>query len=604
MAPTFIDLPVEILESIFIHLDATSLISVSLTSRTVNDFTSNVPVVWRSFCKTHFRTWASHHHIAAKFAGPLSDVDWRALFVQRVRTNKETNRLFELVLSSQLSRIQHMNEIANFGSDAWESLYEQSVCSRSMPDVLAREYYAKAIMGMIQRESAIKLWKRLDQGEDISLETALGAYDVFTSISSLVDWESIDRDINRLAGELLENHPTFATASARVKASILAGFLHTKGFRGVSDASYRALRNSFIGYALHNPPHQSLPLISVAIFCALAKRLGLDARPCGFVFHVYCIVYAPKDYDLNGLYKPTSSSELHSMYLDPFRSSDEVPSADLQRVLRQMGVPSAEHTTFLSDTTTREMVLRTARNIMNSVQTIRQGNTSIDDGIAWANSSPDIDTAFYATIWSMMILSPSTATSGPANTLISTTPRRGQYLPYLLDHMQIHQPWDVSLLERHVVPYFANSNNREGAQLEKFARTIRTNDRLAKPVKSRVSHDPTDEVVYYQIGQLIKHVRYQYEGVIIGWDTSCEQDEEWIQVMQVDTLSAGRNQAFYHILASDKSLRYVADQNIIPTGATSEPTNAMLKLAGRYFKRWDRSTGCFVSNIRDEYPED
>jgi F-box protein 21 len=30
----------------------------------------------------------------------------------------------------------------------------------------------------------------------------------------------------------------------------------------------------------------------------------------------------------------------------------------------------------------------------------------------------------------------------------------------------------------------------------------------------------------------------------------------------------------------------------------------LMSLAGRYFKRWDRESHIFVSNIRDEYPGD
>jgi F-box protein 21 len=35
-----------------------------------------------------------------------------------------------------------------------------------------------------------------------------------------------------------------------------------------------------------------------------------------------------------------------------------------------------------------------------------------------------------------------------------------------------------------------------------------------------------------------------------------------------------------------------------------EPSAQLLKLAGRYFKRWDKEEKGFVSNIRDEYPDD
>lgn len=54
--------------------------------------------------------------------------------------------------------------------------------------------------------------------------------------------------------------------------------------------------------------------------------------------------------------------------------------------------------------------------------------------------------------------------------------------------------------------------------------------------------------------------------------------------------------------ADDKSVRYVAEENI--TVLEDAPTQNLLELAGRYFKRWDEGEKIFVSNIRDEYPHD
>lgn len=53
---------------------------------------------------------------------------------------------------------------------------------------------------------------------------------------------------------------------------------------------------------------------------------------------------------------------------------------------------------------------------------------------------------------------------------------------------------------------------------------------------------------------------------------------------------------------ADKSLRYVAEENVIPM--REPPPDSLMNLAGRYFKRYDSETNMFVSNIRDEYPED
>ena len=54
----------------------------------------------------------------------------------------------------------------------------------------------------------------------------------------------------------------------------------------------------------------------------------------------------------------------------------------------------------------------------------------------------------------------------------------------------------------------------------------------------------------------------------------------------------------------DKSVRYVAEENIMPCEAGTKPSKALLRLAGRHFKRWDEERGVFVSNVRDEYPDD
>ena len=52
----------------------------------------------------------------------------------------------------------------------------------------------------------------------------------------------------------------------------------------------------------------------------------------------------------------------------------------------------------------------------------------------------------------------------------------------------------------------------------------------------------------------------------------------------------------------DTSIRYVAEENI----EIVEPNMpiSLLSLAGRFFKRWDKENHVFVSNIRDEYPDD
>lgn len=539
--PSFTTLPTEILEAIFLHLDPQSFLSISRTCTLINGNAANAPVVWRHFCKASFSTWASEHDIATKFAGPLSQVDWRSLFIHRFQKNKETRRLLDTLLESQQGRTKYITEIAGFGYDAKDVLLQECACPKDAEDALARKYYANAILERIQREMVIKVWQNLAKGGHVSLERALGGFDMFARTGPTVDFDYMSQDLDDLACSVLRRHTDFREQSTRTKASWLASVLADLGFKGVSDRSYRALRNSFIGLAVNVPPHESLPLISVAIYCAVASRLGLDARPCGFVFHVYCIVSAPKNYTLDAKYKPTSSDEVETMYLDPFRSSEEVPLSNLQDQLRTYGIPSSEYERYLSHATTREMTIRTARNIISSVQTIREterGNFGILSN--WLDAYPDMDSAFYGTIWAMLILGPYDEEN---NGLANVSSRRRQYLPYILEHFQAHYPWDITLLERHLIPLF--ENQPEGTRLINFARSMQNEDSRPKVPKTR---SPTGSSVVFRVGQLFKHQRYHYEGVVTGWDTSCEAGEEWIEQMGVDRLANGRGQSFYHVL--------------------------------------------------------
>jgi F-box protein 21 len=52
----------------------------------------------------------------------------------------------------------------------------------------------------------------------------------------------------------------------------------------------------------------------------------------------------------------------------------------------------------------------------------------------------------------------------------------------------------------------------------------------------------------------------------------------------------------------DTSIRYVAEENI--EIIKPEYPRTLMTLAGRFFKRWDKEKRVFVSNIRDEYPDD
>lgn len=52
-------------------------------------------------------------------------------------------------------------------------------------------------------------------------------------------------------------------------------------------------------------------------------------------------------------------------------------------------------------------------------------------------------------------------------------------------------------------------------------------------------------------------------------------------------------------------MRYVAEENIWPTAPRlADMPRDLLETAGKHFKRWDEENHVFISNVKDEYPDD
>ena len=151
-------------------------------------------------------------------------------------------------------------------------------------------------------------------------------------------------------------------------------------------------------------------------------------------------------------------------------------------------------------------------------------------------------------------------------------------------------------MQKHFLP----SLERFQPGAEDVLARIRASIDSAKPCKPR--KPGLADRVRYKVGQVFHHKRYHYHAVIIGWDVDCAAPEQWIDQMRVHSLPNGRYQSFYHVLVEDKSTRYVAEENIDIT--EQEPLPRLLNIAGQYFKRWDDSRRAFVSNIKEEYPDD
>jgi F-box protein 21 len=311
-----------------------------------------------------------------------------------------------------------------------------------------------------------------------------------------------------------------------------------------SELQYRDLQNNYIGIALQDPDHSSLPPISVAIFCGVAQRLGLDAQCCGFPNHVHAIIHPSLGETLDGR-RTTEIPELETpMYLDPYRSDLEVPVEHLRTQLVAWGVNTRDFHRFLGDSSIRNIVLRTSRNILATVHDFRglgggTNNTSHPTIRLHANPFADMDNAFYSALWAnFMLCSPSTRPE-PAEQI--------QLLPMILERFERLYPMDATLIERYVCASFRNVAHADQFELRETLRVVRAGDIIPKQVRSRNSTGALDRV-RYQVGQVFQHKRYGYTAVVIGWDVECSMNSQWMAQNQIDRLDRGRHQGFYHAL--------------------------------------------------------
>lgn len=317
--------------------------------------------------------------------------------------------------------------------------------------------------------------------------------------------------------------------SPQQKAIALAGFLRQHDLTGISGNShYNDLQNNFIGIALQDGPHPSLPLVSVAIYCCVAQRLGIDAQPCGFPFHVLAIVKPSPGCTLDGR-RSESGTSSEPMYMDPFRSNQEVYVNDLRAQLHNLGVSPSNFQELLGASSTAEIVRRSTKNIITSLQAIGRNHNA-------GHSYPDVDGAFYAAIWAVLLL--------PEGGTVTAGAQRANCLNHITELMEKYFLTDTWLIEKHILPLIDDHTQRE--QLQNSIRAIRTTDHMPKNIKSRNPNSSRD--VQYKVGQIFHHKRYHYKAVITGWDVECAAKDHWMARMGVHKLPRGKHQGFYHVL--------------------------------------------------------
>lgn len=137
--PSLSTLPDELVQHILYHVPPPSATALERVSKRFSNV-ANEPLLWRYYCRAHFRYWDEEHGIRHKFAGQGSSVDWKQVYASRVLVDRTTTRLLGEILSNQNGRIDKIQKIVALGYDVKDTLFRQIDTQEEAEDVLARRY--------------------------------------------------------------------------------------------------------------------------------------------------------------------------------------------------------------------------------------------------------------------------------------------------------------------------------------------------------------------------------------------------------------------------------------------------------------------------------
>lgn len=112
---------------------------------------------------------------------------------------------------------------------------------------------------------------------------------------------------------------------------------------------------------------------------------------------------------------------------------------------------------------------------------------------------------------------------------------------------------------------------------------------------------PRNSNVDFSCGQQVRHLKYNYRGVIVGWDSVCIQSREWMKIMNVESLTHGTGQPFYHVLVdvrdrTDGQTTYAAQENLTEIFCTENKGNFLCEVTCCFQFVWKTVLGFSTAN--------
>ncbi|KII94085.1 hypothetical protein PLICRDRAFT_171762 [Plicaturopsis crispa FD-325 SS-3] len=560
---------------------------------------ATLPVLWESHYRTRYIHCDPRREAARREA---SGGDWRLMYVERRRIDKQVLDILDATVEESTGRHDHARKLTQeFAYDAWDSLELESQCrlpdnfrdsddsedpvpdETIAPHAVTRRFWAKAMLGLITRHNAIGVWSNLMPAEgaspaqaEVSLEDAFSGLSAFFGVSPKQLSSTLNGIFLRCKSHLLAQNlcldsedPSYDLTELCIS---ICAFMRSEGFDSVVPNNFHDIHNHFPHFYLHSH-RKTIPLPLVAVFVSIAGRLGIQASPVDFPAKVIAHVSSPD---------PNTPDIYVDVYASAARPILSVRN-DLMQLLMNAGVAPPTVGRHIAPTSAAPMLLRAARNILQSYRLIY---VQADARPAEAITQP----AVYAALCASLLLTNDPRLCAPMLDYISAFPL--DVAAVLLDRFSpCLQPASQSTLKQVCLSALADDEH-----------------------EALTTHRRSPHSVRFFVGLVFQHLHHGYKGVVIGWDPTCLATPEWITSMGVDSLSRGRHQPFYHVIADVGPKRYVAEENIrpinVPRLAPAEFLNEFPTF-GRYFEdvfvsEEDHGRGRMLMSpeLRTRYPED
>mgnify|MGYP001577433089 FL=1 len=102
---------------------------------------------------------------------------------------------------------------------------------------------------------------------------------------------------------------------------------------------------------------------------------------------------------------------------------------------------------------------------------------------------------------------------------------------------------------------------------------------------------PLPDKAKFETGEIIKHIRYGYRGVIVDYDSTCQAPEHWYQNNQTQP---ERHHPWYHVLVDgNQQVTYVAESNLSLDQTELPVVHGMLNI---FFSGYDEQKNKYKRN--------